>query len=88
MKKLKRLLDLNVLLQDSVEHSERGSGLLVANSEMGKNVMKATVIQVGDDCKCVEVGDDVYYKVRTESPITIGDESYVITDERNIVCIL
>ena len=53
-----------------------------------RGIWCAEVIAVGDDCKHVNVGDDVYVNFPFASPIPFGGQGYFSIGETNIICII
>lgn len=64
-------------------HKSQETGEMEA-SERG--IWCCEVIAVGDECKYVHVGDDVYINYPMSTPIPVGEYKYRSINETNIIC--
>ena len=64
-------------------HKSQEAGEMEA-SERG--IWCCEVIAVGDECKYVNVGDDVYINYPMSTPIPVGEYKYRSINETNIIC--
>lgn len=64
-------------------HKSQETGEMEA-SERG--VWCCQVIAIGDECKYVNVGEDVYINYTMSMPIPVGDYGYRSINETNIIC--
>lgn len=64
-------------------HKSQETGEMEA-SERG--IWCCEVIAIGDDCKYVAVGDDVYINYPMSAPVPVGDYKYRSINETNIIC--
>lgn len=51
-----------------------------------KGIWCCSVIAVGQDCKNVQVGDDVYANLMIAAPVPFGGYGYYAVSEQNIIC--
>lgn len=68
-----------------------GSFLNPDTGEMDKEkelVACARVIEVGPECKYVQVGDDVYFDTRTVVPIPFMSMGYRLLAEQQVFCVI
>lgn len=56
--------------------------------QMQEMVICGKVIEVGPECKWVEVGDDVYFDSRTAFPFPFMNNGYKLTSEVSLLAIL
>lgn len=64
-------------------HKSQETGEMEA-SERG--IWCCEVIAVGDECKYVNVGDDVYINYPMSTPVPVGEYKYRSINETNIIC--
>lgn len=55
---------------------------------MDEIIVCAKVIEVGPDCKSIQIGDDVYYDKRTAYPLPFMSLGYQVSSESQIVAII
>jgi hypothetical protein len=51
-----------------------------------RGIWCCNVIAVGDECKYVKVGEDVYINYTMSAPLPVGDYGYRSINETNIIC--
>lgn len=56
--------------------------------QMNEMVVCGKVIEVGPECRWVQVGDDVYYDSRTAFPFPFMNNGYKLTSEVSLLAIL
>ena len=54
----------------------------------GEFVGCAKVIEVGPECKYLQIGDDIYYDTRTTYPVPFMSLGYKLTSEPQVICVL
>lgn len=63
------------------------SGLLLPSDTKEKSSF-ATVTAIGPDVKSIKKGDKILYKEYSTTSVKIGDEDYLILDEKDILATL
>lgn len=89
----KKLLGDRVLLRaeeesKDLEKTEGGLFIPETNKEGKKLHKELEVVQVGEKCEHVAVGDRAYYDVRTGIPLKINGENYLVVQEELIVGVM
>ncbi len=53
-----------------------------------EDIICAKVIAVGDDCKYVHIGDDIFIYNAFGKPLPFRKKGYMVVDEMNVLCIV
>jgi co-chaperonin GroES (HSP10) len=64
-------------------HKSQETGEMEASD---RGIWCCEVIAIGDECKYVAVGDDVYINYPMSTPIPVGEYKYRSINETNIIC--
>lgn len=51
-------------------------------------IMCAEVVEVGPECKYVQVGDDVYFNVFSARPVPFQRQGFMLCNEMNIISVM
>ena len=79
----KKILDANsgLFIEPSGKFINPDTGQLDEKQEL---MLCGKVIEVGPECKYVQVGDDVYYDYRTAYPLPFMSNGYKIFSEQSV----
>ena len=64
--------------------AKTSSGLYLPDNAKEKPVI-ATVVAIGPDVKCLKVGDKIVYKEYSTTDLKVGDETYLIVKEEDVL---
>lgn len=70
-------------IESDKKYKSNETGEMESNDEY---VVCAQVLAVGEGCKAVQVGEDVYVPKHIAKPIPFRKMGYYIIDEHNIMC--
>ena len=79
----KKVIEGNIIVEYDGSFMNPDSG---QRDKMQTLVGCAKVIEVGPECKYLNVGDDVYYDTRTVYPVPFMSLGYVLCSETQILC--
>tara|TARA_R100000935_G_scaffold30959_1_gene51418 strand:+ start:4219 stop:4476 length:258 start_codon:yes stop_codon:yes gene_type:complete len=78
-----------ILIKEVVEEIETGSGLLLGADEVNQlRYKKGMVIFPGTDVTVIEQDDDIYYDSRAGHTMLLGDNTFTIIKEQDVVVVL
>lgn len=81
----KKLIEGSIIIDYSGQFQNPDSG---EKDKLQELVACAQVIEVGPDCRHLQVGDDVYYLPNTAYPLPFMSLGYKLTSEPQILCTL
>lgn len=77
-----------MVIEKKVEEKKSDGGIILSSDKIDfSKPIKATVYSVGNDVKEVKVNDEIYYPPKSGYAITIGDTTYRVFDEKDVVAI-
>ena len=82
-----RLLVKEDVVEKSNELEKTESGLFLPKTVQNpmERLFKGEVIGIGDECTKVKVGQTVIYDRMQPAPFKVGEETYQMLDESNII---
>ena len=78
-----------ILIEQIDEQIVSGIGLIMSGSDTTKmRYKKARIVKVGTDVSAVSDGDTVYYDKNAGYSMMIGDSTYTVIMERDVIVVI
>lgn len=84
-----RAIGKHVIIQPVQAEAKTKSGILLSADDTEQLRYKRGVVVVeGSEVSAIKKGDEIYYDKRSGHSLIIGDDTYVVIVERDVVAVL